>query len=65
MEFDVNLKRLAIRFYDKCFKKGIPFQNEDSLFTYIVFNINILSSSDCIQNVLLHLLQNVDSKRYK
>ena len=39
MEFDVNLKKMAIRFYDKCFKKNIPFQNEDSLFTYIVFNI--------------------------
>ena len=45
MEFDVNLKKQAIRFYEKCFRCGLDFDNDDALFTSITLNINILSNS--------------------
>lgn len=65
MEFDLNLKKLAIKFYDKCFQKNIRFGKEQELFAYIVKNINILSNSEHIQPVLLNLLNAVDPIRYK
>ena len=65
MEFDVNLKKLAIRFYYKCFQKKIHFHNDDALYSHIVRNINILSNSEHIQPVLLELLNSVGAQRNK
>lgn len=65
MEFDLNLKKLAIKFYYKCNKKQISFSNEEILFTYIAQNINILSNCENIQSVLSHLLIRVDQSRFK
>jgi len=65
MEFDVNLKKLAVRFYYKCSRKNMQFNNEDALFTYIAQNINIISNSDCLQPFLIDLLRRVNSSRIK
>jgi hypothetical protein len=65
MEFDVNLKKLAIQFYHQCNQRAISFGNKEQLFSYITQNINILASSEHIQSVLLGLLNIVDRTRIK
>jgi hypothetical protein len=65
MEFDVNLKKLAIQFYHQCGQRGIAFDNNDQLFTYVARNINILANSEHIQSVLLRLLGAIDRIRIK
>jgi hypothetical protein len=65
MEFDLNLKKFAVRFYSKCIMKKIYFGNDQLLYTYLVKNINILSSSENVQPVLFYLLSKVDKIRLK
>jgi hypothetical protein len=65
MEFDLSIKKLAIHFYYKCQKRMINFGNEDILFTHILKNINILSSSEHVQVVLRTIMKRVDTKRYQ
>jgi hypothetical protein len=65
MEFDVNLKKLAIQFYHQCNQKAIDFRNTEHLFSYIAQNINILANSEHIQPVLLNLLNNIEKTRIK
>ena len=61
MEFDVLLKKYAIKFYYKCNVKKIHFNNEQKIFDYLVQNINILAGSEHIQQVLLNLLTKVST----
>ena len=45
MEFDLVIKKLAVQFYYQCQDKHIGYGHEDLLYTYLLKNINILSSS--------------------
>lgn len=65
MEFDINLKRYAIKFYYKCQRKRLNVGHPDTLYTYVVKNINILSSCEHIKSVLACLLSRVDTLRHK
>lgn len=64
MEFDLTIKKLAIQFYYKSMNRLLFFDNDDLLFSYILKNINILSSSEQIKSVLLRIMQKVDILRY-
>ena len=64
MEFDLTIKKLVIQFYHKCQSRNLLFNNDELLFTYILKNINILSSSTFIKSVLIRIIQNVDKSRY-
>lgn len=64
MEFDLTIKKLAIQFYYKSMNRVLFFNNEDLLFSYILKNINILSSSEHIKSVLIRIMKKVDVLRY-
>lgn len=63
MEFDVNLKKLAVRFYLKVTQRGLSFDNDLLLFSHLVANINILAAAEALQPVLAHLLLRVPAAR--
>lgn len=64
MEFDLTIKKLAIQFYFKSMNRLLFFDNDDLLFSYILKNINILSTSEHIKPVLLKIMQKIDLLRY-
>ena len=64
MEFDLTIKKLALQFYYKAQNRLWLFDNDDLLFSYILKNINILSSSEYIRSVLVRIMKNVDILRY-
>lgn len=64
MEFDLTIKKLAIHFYSKSQERLLLFNNDELLFTYILKNINILSSSTHLKPVLIRIMKNVDKSRY-
>ncbi len=64
MEFDLTIKKLAIQFYSKSQERHLLFNNDELLFTYILKNINILSSSQFLKPVLIRIMKNVDKSRY-
>lgn len=64
MEFDLTIKKLAIQFYSKSQERLLLFNNDELLFTYILKNINILSSSQYLKPVLIRIMKNVDKSRY-
>ena len=64
MEFDLTIKKLAIQFYYKSQSRLVLFNNDELLFSYILKNINILSSSEFIKPVLIRIMQKVDKSRY-
>lgn len=64
MEFDLTIKKLAIQFYKKAQNRLLFFDNDDLLFSYILKNINILSSSEFIRAVLTRIMKKVDVLRY-
>ncbi len=65
MEFDINLKKLAIKFYFKCNERSLSFKNEEKLFTFIVKNINILATCEHIKPFLTFLLARVNPQRFR
>ena len=65
MEYDINLKKLSVKFYYKCQFKMINFGNFDVLYASIVKNINILSTYENTKPVLTYLLGKVSQDRIK
>lgn len=45
MEFDVSLKKQAVKFYRKCAQRKLSFNNEPVLFSLLARNINILATA--------------------
>lgn len=64
MEFDVNLKRFALKFYSMSIEQKLFFNNSERLYGYLVKNLNIISSSGEVEVVLGWCLERIDSHRY-
>ncbi len=60
----MTIKKLAIQFYYKAQNRMLFFDNDDLLFSYILKNINILSSSESLRGVLVRIMKQVDVLRY-
>jgi hypothetical protein len=64
MEFDLSVKEQVLNFFNSCIEKGQPIDQIDVLYGFLVKNMNIISTSDNIQNVLLFMMKKIDTKRY-
>lgn len=64
MEFDLSVKEQALNFFNSCIKKGQEIEHVDILYTFLVKNMNIISTTESIEDVLLYAMKKVDVKRY-
>lgn len=64
MEFDLSVKELALNFFNSCIQKKQGIDQVEKLYGFLVKNLNIISNSENIGNVLLYCMGQVDSKRF-
>ena len=64
MEFDINLKKLAVRFFNFCIEKDISSWSSTRIYEWLVKNVNILSSCEGIHQLLLFCAKKVTADQH-